>query len=434
MLKLFSRILCLSGRYRGRIQWACLFAVLKAIFSKMPIVMAFLVFSRFYTNTLTASYCFFTGTALVIFVILEVLCQFMSDRLQSAAGYMMFADKRMELGAHLRKMPMGYFTAGNMGKISSVLSTDMIFIEEVCMSTLANMMSYVLSSVLMCLFALYLDWRLGLITVLVSLTAMVTAGRMNRISMQEADGRQEQSQRLTEAVLSFAEGIGIIKSYNMLGEKSKELTENFRRSKDMSLGFEEAMTPWMRGLNILYAVGMTAIFGLAVYLQQTGTLSLPYMLGMLLFVFDLFGSLKALYGEATRLTVMNSCLDRIEDIFREPELTDTGREHIPDAAPAGEKESVESEVSFANVTFAYESKDVLKDISFEMNPHTMTALVGHSGSGKTTIANLLARFWDVKAGQVKVRGKDVRSVPPVGTDGSYQYGIPESLSVPGYCL
>ena len=64
-----------------------------------------------------------------------------SDSLQSAAGYLMFADKRMELGGHLRKLPMGYFTSGNIGKISSVLSTDMVFIEEVAMSTLGNMMS-----------------------------------------------------------------------------------------------------------------------------------------------------------------------------------------------------------------------------------------------------------------------------------------------------
>lgn len=74
----------------------------------------------------------------------------MSDRLQSGAGYMMFAEQRMALGAHLRKLPMGYFTAGNIGKISSVLTTDMIFVEEIAMSSIANMMSYAF---------LQLSWR-----------------------------------------------------------------------------------------------------------------------------------------------------------------------------------------------------------------------------------------------------------------------------------
>ena len=76
---------------------------------------------------------------------------------------MIFADKRMELGNHLRKMPMGYFTSGNIGKISSILSTDMVFIEEVSMSTIGNMMSYMLSTLVLAVFMFVLDWRLGLI-------------------------------------------------------------------------------------------------------------------------------------------------------------------------------------------------------------------------------------------------------------------------------
>ena len=70
------------------------------------------------------------------------------------------------------------------------------------------------------------------------------------------------------------------------------------------------MTPWTMGLNILYGIGIAAIFGLSIVLEQSGVLSLAYVLGVLLFVFDLFGPLKALYGEASRLTVMNAALKR----------------------------------------------------------------------------------------------------------------------------
>ena len=75
------------------------------------------------------------------------------------------------------------------------------------------------------------------------------------------------------------------------------------------------MTPWTTGLNILYGVGIAAIFGLSVFLHQEGVLSLAYLLGVLLFVFDLFGPLKALYGEATRLTVMNAALAHIAKLY-----------------------------------------------------------------------------------------------------------------------
>jgi ATP-binding cassette subfamily B protein IrtB len=403
MFALFSRILKLAGPYKGRIQGAFACAFVESILSKMPIFLAFVVLSGFAAGTLTGQTCLYVGLGLTAAVLVQMLVHYLSDSLQSAAGYLMFAEKRMELGGHLRKLPMGYFTSGNIGKISSVLSTDMVFIEEVAMSTLGNMMSYLLSSLVLLGFMFYLNWQLGLIAALVTILAWLVSRGMNKVSLREAAGRQE---RLTDAVLSFVEGIGVIKSYNLLGEKSEELTGNFKRSRNTSLAFERKMTPWTMGLNVLYGIGIAAIFGLSVFLERSGVLSLAYVLGVLLFVFDLFGPLKALYGEASRLTVMNAALDRIEAVLDEPELPDTGKQHIPAQAQPGQPE-----VQFNDVAFAYQDKEVLHHISFSMFPNSMTALVGPSGGGKSTIANLLARLWDVKSGSVAIRGVDTRQVP-----------------------
>lgn len=405
MFALISRMLRLSGRYKKRIQLAFVCAFVEQILSKMPIFFAFLVLAGFASGTMSGARCLAVGAILVCVVVLQAVVHYASDRLQSAAGYMIFADQRIALADHLRRLPMGYFTAGNIGKISSVLSSDMVFVEEVAMSTIANMMSYLLSAGVLMVFMFWLDWRLGLIALVVTLLANVVARRMNAVSLKEAAARQEQGERLTDAVLSFVEGIGVIKSYNLLGAQSAALTENFARSRDVNASFERRMTPWTTGLSILYGAGIAAIFGLAVYLEQTGALSLAYLLGVLLFVFDLFGPLKALYGEATRLTVMDAALDRTCDVLVETELPDTGTAHLPETT-AGD------EIVFEDVSFSYDGKnDVLHDISFAMPPRTMTALVGPSGGGKSTIANLLARFWDVGTGCVKIRGVDIRDVP-----------------------
>ena len=405
MFALISRMLRLSGRYKKRIQLAFVCAFVEQILSKMPIFFAFLVLAGFASGTMSGARCLVVGVILVCVVVLQAVVHYASDRLQSAAGYMIFADQRIALADHLRRLPMGYFTAGNIGKISSVLSSDMVFVEEVAMSTIANMMSYLLSAGVLMVFMFWLDWRLGLIALAVTLLANVVARRMNAVSLKEAAARQEQGERLTDAVLSFVEGIGVIKSYNLLGAQSAALTENFARSRDVNAAFERRMTPWTTGLSILYGAGIAAIFGLAVYLEQTGALSLAYLLGVLLFVFDLFGPLKALYGEATRLTVMNAALDRTCDVLVETELPDTGTAHLPETTTG-------DEIVFEDVSFSYDGKnDVLHDISFAMPPRMMTALVGPSGGGKSTIANLLARFWDVGTGCVKIRGVDIRDVP-----------------------
>ena len=401
---LFHRILKLSGKYRGRIYGAFGCAVIESILSKMPIMFAFLILNGFYEKTLQPIHCLYVGIGLLVVVALQALIRYCIDKLQSVAGYKMFADMRMQLGDHLRKLPMGYFTSGNIGKISSVLSTDMIFIEEVAMSTIANMMSYMLASFLLMLFIFYLNWQLGIIALVITVIAALVAEKMNQLSLCEAAGRQEQSEQLTDAVLSFTEGISVIKSYNLLGEQSAELTNNFVCSKDTSIGFERKMTPWTRGLNILYGFGIAAIFCLSVFLYFNGALSLAYLLGILLFVFDLFGPLKALYGEASRLTVMNAALDRIEEVLNETELLDTGTCTIP-------VQTDSAEITFDHVSFAYGETEVLHDISFRVDKNRMLALVGPSGGGKSTIANLLARFWDVKSGSVKIRGMDIRTIP-----------------------
>nr|MCR5508929.1 ABC transporter ATP-binding protein/permease [Lachnospiraceae bacterium] len=217
--------------------------------------------------------------------------------------------------------------------------------------------------------------------------------------------KQEASESLTEEVLDFAEGIGIIKSYNMLGEKSKRLTDEFDKSCKESINFEVAYGPWARALYLTFGIGTALVLALCAYLFNTGAISDVYMVGMALFLFDMFVSIKSYYSQMARLTVTNASLDRIEEVFAAEELKDEGRNELLNVSAPGF-----AEIVYDNVSFAYTDKDVLKNVSFEIKQGGMTALVGPSGGGKSTIASLLARFWDVKSGRILVRGEDIRNV------------------------
>ena len=108
MFRLISRILNLSGKYKNRIKSAFIFAFIESILSKMPIFIAFTVLIGFYEKTNTSKTFLYVGVGLVLVVLLQAVVHFLSDKLQSAAGFMIFADKRMELGNHLRKLSIGY--------------------------------------------------------------------------------------------------------------------------------------------------------------------------------------------------------------------------------------------------------------------------------------------------------------------------------------
>ena len=124
MIQLMKRILAVSGRYKGRIQIAFIFSFLKSLLAKAPIMLAFLALAGFYKGTITAGDCLRYGVAMAVCVLLQVLFHHIADRLQSAAGFLVFSDMRMELGAHLRRMPMGYFVRkleeGNSAPLSQL--------------------------------------------------------------------------------------------------------------------------------------------------------------------------------------------------------------------------------------------------------------------------------------------------------------------------
>ncbi|MCR4725268.1 MAG: ABC transporter ATP-binding protein/permease [Clostridia bacterium] len=404
MIKLMKRILNISGQYRGRIVAAFFTAFLKSMFGKAPLMLSYVALAAFYNGTCSKGLCLRLGVGMAVCLILQIIFQHATDRLQSAAGFMIFSDMRLKLGEHLRRMPMGYFTEGNIGKISSVLSSDMVFIEENCMTAFADMMSYIFAQVIMIAFLLFFNVRLGLAAALIALVIILISQGMRRDSLAKSVIRQEQNEALTGSVLDFVEGIGIAKTYNLLGERSESLTENFRASCRTSIDFERSQMGWQMVLYTAYGLGAALLAWLALDLNSKAMMDTTAVIGIMLFVFDVFGPLKALYSQSARLTVMNSCMDRIEEVFAEKELPNDGTEMIPES-------SGQPEFEFRDVRFGYGEKEVLHGVSFRAEKNTMTALVGPSGSGKSTVANLLARFWDVQSGQVLVRGADVRNVP-----------------------
>ena len=404
MLKILRRIVRITGKYKTRIRLSYIPAFLKGIMLKAPLFLSFFVISLFMQGQMDAQKCLYFGIAIVVSVILAAIFEHVSNVLQSATGYMVFADLRMKLGDHLRKLPMGYFTEGNIGKISSVLGTDMVFIEENCMGVLSELVSFIIAQGLMTVSMFAMNTWLGLLSLAVVGAFMIVGNLMMKTSLKHSVIKQEGSESLTEEVLDFAEGIGIIKSYNLLGEKSKKLTDEFGKSCRESIAFEVAYGPWARALYLTFGVGTALMLALSGFLFARGMIPDTYMVGMALFLYDLFAAVKSYYSQMARLTVTSASLDRIEEVFDAEEMKEEGRETFAEA------DGKTAAIEYDRVSFGYTGKDVLKDVSFTVKPGEMTALVGPSGGGKSTIASLLARFWDVGSGQIRVKGKDIRKV------------------------
>ena len=404
MIKMVHRILTFcGGKFAARIRVAYLFSFLKSICQNAPLFIAVWLLRKLMEGTADVSTCCLSAGVLLGFLALSAVFQNLSDRFQSAAGYEVFAEKRKDFAAHLRRLPMGYFTAGNLGRISSILSADMVFIEENSMNIVADVVSDLFSQLVLTVFLFTIHPMLGVAALGTELAAGLIAYPMNRESMRNSAVRQQAIQDLTGAVIEYTEGLGVSKSFCLTGESAEELRQSFARSRDANLTFERQHTPWERSLQILYAVGTAVILALAVRLCGNGQLEPSGFVGVMLFLFSIFAPFKHLFQLDSRLTIMENCLDRLDAVFAEKPLPMEGGKRLPETA--------EHEIEFSHVGFSYGKEEILHDISFTADRGQMIALVGESGSGKTTIANLLARFWDVQEGQVRLRGVHVKELP-----------------------
>lgn len=409
MISMMHRLVEFCGKYKVPIRLSYLPGFIKGLMMKSPLMASFFMACDFMSGRMTKEKCLIYGLIILACVVLQAVLQNITDRLQSATGFKVFADKRMEMGDHFRKLSMGYFTEGNIGKVSSVLATDMNFIEENCMMVLEELVGLMISQGLMIVFMFWLNWRLGFASLVGLVLIMLFGNITTRKSISHSMLKQKTSEKMTGSVLEFAEGIGIIKTFNMLGEKSKELNKSFEESCDNSIKFETAYAPWWASIIISYAVATVLVLFVSSWLSSKGMLSNEYFLGMILFTFDLLSPIKAYYANIARLTVTDACLDRIESVFDQAEIVNEGKESLMPVEEAARKDL--PEISYQNVSFAYGDKEALHGINFDVQKGEMIALVGPSGGGKSTIANLLARFWDVKNGCIKIRGTDIRNVP-----------------------
>ena len=406
MIGLMRKIVKYTGKYAVRIRISYIFAFLKSFCAKAPYLVALFLINELMEKRADISTCIISAAILFLFLVLQSVFTALLNKYQAMAGYDLFADKRIELGNHLRKLPMGYFTEGNIGEISTVLSNDMVFIEELSMQAIGECVSDIFSQLILTVFLFILNPLIGLAALITEVIAVLVAIPMKKESMESSRGRQESIKKMTSAVLEYAQGIDVIKSFNMIGESAKEIRKSFADVARESLSFEKNHVPFERGLLMIYCLGAGAILLVSAYLFGENALRPVEFIGVLLFSFGIFASIEHYYQQMTQFTIMEIGLNKLKKIMDEKEIEDTGKNDIPS--------EFENELAFNNVSFSYGNEQVLKGISFSVKKGETLALVGASGSGKTTIASLLARFWDIKEGEISFRGKDIRSLPLEG--------------------
>ncbi|WP_312159803.1 ABC transporter ATP-binding protein [Oscillibacter sp.] len=289
-------------------------------------------------------------------------------------------------------------TKYSLGNITAVVTTTLGDVENTAARCLVMVIGGFLNTLALCLMLLFADWRLGLIAIAGILCYLTVTELSQSATSKTGPARQYIQETLVEKVLEYVQGMGVVKSYGLEKDSGQAVYNTVDNSCQKALALVRSITPWSGIRQITVRIFSVAIVVAALAFYAGGTLPLSRCLLMLIASFLIYAELESAGNMSDQLQMLGAAMDKANSIDDTPTMDIDGQEIAPSHAY----------VEFQDVHFAYGDRRILDGISFTIPEKTTTAVVGPSGGGKTTLCNLIARFWDVDGGKILVGGHDVR--------------------------
>ena len=309
---------------------------------------------------------------------------------------------RLDIGEHLRKLPLGFFSQRDAGELSTVLLRDFTTIENLSNSFAPQIAITLVRLLMSFVFLAVFDVRMALalfVSIPCAIPFAVFSYRRMAVSGLELMGAQQEA---ASGILEYVEGIRTLKAFHMAGDRFEKLKDAFDRQRASAIQMEtKSAAPVATAGRMILNMGIVLTMLVGAALTVRLKLAPFYYIAFLVMTLNIYEPVSILFFFIADFARTNRANERITEIYREKPL----QELRVCATPPADKT-----IRFEHVTFGYGEKAVLKDLSVTFPEKAITALVGASGSGKSTITKLIARFWDVRSGQITVGGVPVKEL------------------------
>ena len=383
---------------RKKLYLAIGLGVLKAIFAALRISAIGVIVMGILDDDMTYKSIWLSLGILAVSFFGQLFINLKVTMLQTEAGYHSCAHKRIEIAEHLRYLPMGYFNDNSLGHITSVTTNTMEALSDVATRVVMLTTQGILTTFVITAFVFFFDWRIGLmLTAGVAVYSVINAV-MQRATRRAAPGKQKADHAVVAAVIEFVQGIAEVKNYNLAANRAKKLEKAIKAKQYGDTHLEYAVIPYITLQEIVTKLIGVVMCAASVYFYIHGSMTLLYCIMMMVSSFMIYESLDVMAGFSSLIRSVGICVDQAQTILSVPEM-DIGGEDISPAS---------HDIELKNICFAYENRTIIDGVDLKIPEHKTTAIVGPSGGGKTTLTNLMARFWDVKSGEVLLGGKNVK--------------------------
>lgn len=399
MFEILAKFFRFSGREnRNKFKLSVVIGLVEALASAMKIPAIMYVLIGIMSKGNMDKY--ITGSMLIMMsaIVVDIICKRFSSVLQTEAGYNASAFTRIKIAEHLRYLPMGYFNENSIGEISSVTTNTMEVLGDIASRVVMLTTQGILETTMVIVMILIFDYRIGLISIIGVLIFFVINAIMQNAGKSDSEKKIQCDTELISQIMEYVQGISEVKSYNLLGKQAKHLNDANEACAEINTKMELLFVPYhfLQGVVTKITGAVIVMCSAAFYIN--GSMSVVNAIGMTIAAFILYSSLETAGNYSSLLHIVSVCVDKANEILALDTMDIDGKDIKPE----------NHNIRLDHISFSYDKRKIIDDVSLFIPEKTTTAIVGPSGGGKSTLCNLIARFWDVDEGKVTLGGVDVK--------------------------
>lgn len=385
-------------RERKQFYLSLVFGVLNSMASAMRIPAVFVVLKALFEGVLTAKTAILACGIIVFSIIFQTAVSMKMTMLQTRAGFNMAAKKRIEIAEHLRYVPMGYFNREGLGRVTSIATNTMEHLADIGTRCVMLITKGMITTAVVITSMFVFDWRIASVALAAAVLYLIGTEWMIRFMSATADKSIKAQENMVSRILEYVQGIAEVRNFKLFGKRITSVDDTIDTFARLSVKMELFYEIFMFFLSNINKLTGAAIVVMSAAFYLNGSLSLVYALTMIICSFMIFEALD-LVGAFNGLTrTIENCVELGNEALSSPTMNIDGEYLVPK----------DHALAMKNVDFSYGTRKIIDDVSLSVPEKKAIAFVGPSGGGKTTLTQLLARFWDTDRGSVTLGGTDVK--------------------------
>ena len=398
MIHSFRKFFEFAGRQSRNWYLGLFYEIIRCILEALQFAALLVVLDGLVHDNITAQTALLAFGIMLVSVIGTAIFWYLAHGKEGEGSYRMCEDKRIQIGNRMKYMPMGYFNSHSLGNLTSVSTATMSDLESMSFAVIVRTLVGVIHASIFSVAMSYFSWKISLIFLTGVILFMVINTMLLRCSKRLSPIRLDAQTEFMDAVLEYIQGMSVVRAFHMAKQSNTTLEKSIDETKRKNQLIERQRIPYIAAEQVVLRIASAAAAFCSIALFINGTLELTYCLIILVSAFMVYSQLESAGEMFFMLSMIDASIDRVEEINQSPQIDIDGKEQTPDRL----------DIEMQDVSFSYGDKKVIDHVSLTIPQGTTTAIVGPSGSGKTTLVNLIARFWDVDSGSVRIGGIDVK--------------------------